>query len=116
MQRSAPLKPENLGKAEADLLAMAEHSKQKYLDIVGRLQKESLKSDTAVIDQSVQSVEDHEETMDSVSEDEESHAENEEEEEEPLTIRWKYIYSMKYDFLINQLCIDCTDGSYSGTD
>ena len=53
--------------AEANLLALAEHSKQKYLDIISRLQKESLKSDTAHVDQSVQSVDDHENTIDSVS-------------------------------------------------
>ncbi len=44
-----------LAEAEANLLALAEHSKQKYLDIMSRLQKESLKSDTAHVDESVQS-------------------------------------------------------------
>ena len=55
-QRSA--RPQDLDAAEADLLVMAEQSKQKYLDIVGRLQKESLKSESAYVDESV---EDHEE-------------------------------------------------------
>lgn len=71
-QRNAP--PENLGEAEADLLALAEHSKQKYLDIVGRLQQESLKSEIEFGDYVDQSVEDHEATIDSVS-DEETRAE-----------------------------------------
>ncbi len=48
-------------------MALAEHSKQKYLDIISRLQNESLKSDTAHVDLSVQSVDDHENTIDSVS-------------------------------------------------
>lgn len=67
-QRNAP--PENLGEAEADLLALAEHSKQKYLDIVGRLQQESLKSEVEFGDYVDQSVEDHEATIDSVSDEE----------------------------------------------
>ena len=77
-----------LAEAEANLLALAEHSKQKYLDIVGRLQKESLKSETAHVDQSVQSVEDHENTIDSVSEEDyQAEAETDEETEE-LTISY----------------------------
>lgn len=66
MQRSAA-PPDKHAEAEADLLALADDSKQKFLNIVGRLQKESLKSDTAYVDESV---EDHEETFASVSEEE----------------------------------------------
>jgi hypothetical protein len=77
-----------LAEAEANLLALAEQSKQKYMDIVGRLQKESLNSDTAHVDQSVQSVEDHDATIDSVSEEDyQAEAETDEEEEE-LTISY----------------------------
>ena len=73
MQRSAP--PKDLGEAEADLLVLAEQSKQKYLDIVGRLQQESLKSDVEFGDYVDQSVEDNDNTIASVSEDEEERAE-----------------------------------------
>jgi hypothetical protein len=66
-QRATPPAVRPLAEAEANLLALAEHSKQKYLDIMSRLQKESLKSDTAHVDESVQSVDDHENTIDSVS-------------------------------------------------
>ena len=76
VQRSA--RPQDLDAAEADLLVMAEQSKQKYLDIVGRLQKESLKSESAYVDESV---EDHEE--ENTIEDEYDDDENIEGMEEP---------------------------------
>ena len=77
-QRSAA--PANIGDAEADLLVMAEQSKQKYLDIVGRLQKEALKTDSGCVDQSV---EDQQDSMDSVtsSEDQSDQAEMEDEDD-----------------------------------
>ena len=78
-----------LGGVEADLLTMAEKSQQKYLDIVKRLEKETLKSEGGgrIFDQSI---EDHEDTIDEVDTEDEYQGVGgeQEEEEEPLRISY----------------------------